>query len=444
MRIPTATLSFFNARLTSTYLQIPLLLTAFLIAQNLLLPLPAAGQSNPTNTDYFGRVQNPPPTDKSGKPNPLPPDPFLSPILKDGKTDVPLTPEAQAAARLQQSQQGGASFGSDTTELDRSIRLNVVSGSYVQILITTDHAVQLSFLRNGEVVTPTNIILGNNEFVQYQFNPTGSPYVYVSARVPLPNQTTDMFVETHQDGRVQTYVLKLLCVEPSKVVFNVLLDLTTDNTPYMLGKTGSREDLEAQRQTQDAIAANAAKVHGNFAPGQTPWALSGSPSFNQGPPGTGYQTRKFTRDDIRRYFPRMVAMAKAYDDAKFIESTGGRQIYTPAQIRKGEIQDKKFIDPLTRDTWILRPWFFPQMDAIVMECAQFNPSSQPSGWMYNLIKWRIGEDYQVYDTTAAFPEQPAALPHKINRVWLLIQGNNISIENRFTPLMPDREHRLGR
>ena len=335
-------------------------------------------------------------------------------------------------------------FGDDTIERDRSVHLNVVSGSYVQVLITTDHAVQLSVLRNGEVVRPTNIILGSNEFVQYVYNGESSPYIYVSAKVALPGQTTDMFIETHEDGRVQTYVLKLICVEPSKVVFDVLLDLTNDNTPYIQGRAGSREAIEAQKEVQTHIANIASAQGGNFNGFEAPWSPNNTASPKGGTPGSGFQTRKFSRDDIRKYFPRMVQMAKAYDDAKFIEANGGRIIYTDAQIQKGAVQEKKFIDPLTEDSWIMRPWFFPTMDAIVMEAVQYNPNNRPSGWSYNLIKWRIGDDYQTYDTTAAFPESPAALPGKNNRVWLLIQGNNIALDNRFTPLMPDRNHRLGR
>jgi hypothetical protein len=409
----------------------------------LISPIPTHAQ-NTTNTDYFGKIQTPPSTDRSGKPNTPIPDPFLSPLLKDGKTNVPLTPEAQAAQNLRESRQAAAGlYGQDTPEQDRSVHLNVVSGSYVQVLITTDHAVKLSVLRNGEVVRPTNIIVGNNEFVQYVFSDS-SPYIYVSAKVALPGQTTDMFIETHEDGRVQTYVLKLICVEPDKVVFDVLLDLTNDNTPYMEGKPGSREAIEAEREVRDRIAAISAGQGGTFTGVEAPWSLNNGAPPKAGQPGSGFQTRTFSRDDIRKFFPRMVQMAKAYDDAKFIEANGGRQIYSDAQIRKGAVQDKKFIDPLTNDSWILRPWFFPQMDAIVIEAAQYNPNNRPSGWSYNLIKWRIGEDYQTYDSTAAFPEQPAALPGKINRVWILLQGYNIALDNTFTPLMPDRSHRLGR
>jgi hypothetical protein len=421
---------------------VPYLLSIF--SAFLFYSLPARAQ-NTTNTDYFGKIQTPPTFQKNGKPNTPIPDPFLSPLLKDGRTNVPLTPEAVAAEKLRQAQQeASGQYGDDTPEQDRSVHLNVVSGSFVQVLITTDHAVQLSVLRNGEVVRPTNIILGSNEFVQYVYSADSSPYIYVSAKVALPGQTTDMFIETHEDGRVQTYVLKLICVEPSKVVYDVLLDLTNDNTPYMQGKAGSREAIEAEKEIQDRIAAMSASQGGAFSGLESPWSVNYGAPPKGGAPGSGFQTRKFSRDDIRKYFPRMVQMAKAYDDAKFIEANGGRQVYTDAQIRKGLVQDKKFIDPLTQDSWILRPWFFPQMDAIVIEAAQYNPNDRPSGWSYNLIKWRVGEDYQTYDTTAAFPEQPAALPRKINRVWLLLQGYNIGLDNRFTPLMPDRNHRLGR
>jgi hypothetical protein len=406
--------------------------------------LPAAAQ-DANNADYFGKIKNPPNTDKNGKPDTDIPDPFDSPLLKDGKTNVPLTPEAAAAQKLREARQSGSGqFGDDTLEHDRSVHLNVVSGSYVQVLITTDHAVQLSVLRNGEVVRPTNIILGSNEFVQYVFNADNSPYIYVSAKVALPGQTTDMFIETHEDGRIQTYVLKLICVEPSKVAYDVLLDLTNDNTPYIQGKPGSRAAIEAEREIQSRIANISSTQGGSFSALEAPWSVSSTTTQKGGAPGSGFQTRKFSRDDIRKYLPRMVQMAKAYDDAKFIEANGGHQIYTDAQIVKGPMQEKKFIDPLTQDSWIMRPWFFPQMDAIVIEAIQYNPNDRPSGWSYNLIKWRVGEDYQTYDTTAAFPEQPAALPFKTNRVWLLMQGYNIAPQNRFTPLMPDRQHRLGR
>jgi hypothetical protein len=242
-----------------------LLLSGLILTGLLLhtLPSPAQDAAPPAdNTDYHGKIKTPPTSDKSGKPNTDIPDPFLSPLLKDGKTNVPLTPEAAAAQRMREIKQGAAGqFGDDTIERDRSVHLNVVSGSYVQVLITTDHAVQLSVLRNGEVVRPTNIILGSNEFVQYVYNGESSPYIYVSAKVALPGQTTDMFIETHEDGRVQTYVLKLICVEPSKVVFDVLLDLTNDNTPYIQGRRVPARLLKPRKKfTQHSSTSPARKA----------------------------------------------------------------------------------------------------------------------------------------------------------------------------------------
>lgn len=394
------------------------------------------------NTDYFGKLKTPPSFDKSGNPKTQIPDPFYSSLLKDGNPNVPLTPEAIAAENMREKKDKNSGYPDQTAQHDRSVHLSLTSGAAVEVLITTDHAVELSCLRNGEVVRPTNIIVGSNDLVQWVYDPEKSPYIYITAKVALPGQTTDMFIETHEDDRIQDYVLKLIVVEKSQVSFNVLLDLTADNTPPIRGQQGSKETLQQEQEIREKIAALAANQNGNFSSGQTPWSLNGT-APKAGAPGSGYQTRKFTRDDIRKYLPRMVQMAKAYDDAKQIEASGGHAIYTDQQIQKGQVQEKRFIDPITGDTWILRPWFFPQMDSILIEAVQYNPNNQASGWPYNLIKWRVGENYQTYDTIAADPEQPAALPHKENRIWLLLQGYNIGLDNRFTPLMPDRTHRLG-
>lgn len=424
-----------NAR---TITQRVLLCTAFL-----LTALCACAQDNTNNTDYFGKLKTPPTFDKNGNPNTQIPDPFYSSLLKDGNPNVPLTPEAIAAEKAREKKDPNSKYTDQTAEHDRSIHLSLTTGAAVEVLVTTDRTVKISCLRNGEVVRPTNIIVGSNDLIQWVYDPDKSPYIYITAKVALPGQTTDMFIETHEDDRIQDYVLKLMVVEKTQVSFDVLLDLTADNTPFIRGQQGSRDSIQQQEEIKNRIALLTASQNGNLPNGQTPWSLNSGNPPKAGAPGSGYQTRKFSRDDIRKYLPRMVQMAKAYDDAKQIEANGGKAIYTDSQIKKGAVQEKRFIDPITGDSWIFRPWFFQQMDSILIEAVQYNPNTEASGWPYNLIKWRVGESYQTYDTTAADPEQPAALPHKENRVWLLLQGNNIGLDNRFTPLMPDLAHRKG-
>src|SRR5271170_7923646 len=78
-------------------------------------PATAQQAPDPNNTDYFGKLKTPPNTDKDGKPNTDIPDPFDSPLLKDGKTNVPLTPEAAAAQKMREARQSGSGqFGDDT------------------------------------------------------------------------------------------------------------------------------------------------------------------------------------------------------------------------------------------------------------------------------------------------------------------------------------------
>lgn len=416
------------------------------------LTLQVNAQETPSfETDYFGALKEAPDFDpNTNAPKIEIPDPFGSELYVDGKTNVALDAKSMAAKAYQQSQEAEARRNAELRNRDRSVRLDLITGQRETVLIAPDHYVQLILLMDGEVVKPTNVTAGNPDLVDIQVNVDKSPYIYLSApsavvdeNDKLIEQPTNLFIETSQDGKVQTYPLKIIITSAENITEQIILNLTADNTPPLKGGEGSRADQERQSDLQQLQMAGSARP-GDLSAKNT-WSPDGD-SAKIGTPGSGHETRPFSRDDVRSYLPTMIQMANAYDDAKHIEASEGRVIYTDQDIQKGRSGLGNYRDPISGDVWTVRPWFFPRYDAILLEAVQYNPGANPSGWNFALLKFRVGTEPgaagpRLYDVTGVSPESPTALPKKGNKVWALLQGHNLTQLNEFIPVFPDRQGR---
>jgi hypothetical protein len=414
----------------------------------------SAEEKTPTfETDYFGAIETAPDVDpETNSPKITIPDPYASDLFIDGKTNVALDGKSMAAEALKKSQEETERRKMQEKARDKSVRLDLITGQRETIFIAPDHFVQLILLMDGEVVKPTNVTAGNPEMVEIKVNVEKSPYIYVSApsavvdeQGRLVEQPTNLFIETSQNGKVQTYPLRLVITEPKNITEQIILNLTGDNTPPIKGGEGSREARQKEQDLQQLQMAGSARP-GDLSAGKS-WEPKGD-SIKAGEPGTGHESRPFSRDDVRAYLPTMVQMAQAYDDAKFIEKNEGRTVYTDYDIQKGPAGQGSYRDPVSGDVWTVRPWFFPRYDAVLLEVVQYNPGTSPSGWNFSLLKFRVGKEPgaagpRLYDITGVSPESPTALPKKGNKVWALLQGYNLTATNEFIPVFPDKAGRVN-
>lgn len=418
-----------------------------------LLGTPAFSEEKlPTfETDYYGNLKEAPEFDKeTNSPKIEIPDPYGTALFRDGKTDVALDSKSMAAKAYSKAEEDEARRVADLRNRDKSVRLDLITGQRETVLVAPDHYVQLILLMDGEVVKPTNVTAGNPEMVDIKVNVDKSPYIYISAASAvveengrLVEQPTNLFIETTQNGRVQTYPLRLVVTEPKNITEQIILNLVGDNTPPLRGGEGSREDDKKKQDLAQLQLAGSARP-GDLSAGNT-WSPDGD-SAKAGEPGTGHETRQFSRDDVRSFLPTMIQMAKAYDDAKFIESKEGRVIYNDQEIQKGAAGLGSYRDPVSGDVWTVRPWFFPRYDSILLEVVQYNPGSSSSGWNFALLKFRVGKEPgaagpRLYDVTGVSPEAPTALPNKGNKIWALLQGHNLTSKNEFIPVFPDKAGR---
>lgn len=414
---------------------------------------PAFSQSGPAplETDYFGKLETAPEMDEETmRPKIEIPEPFGNDLFIDGKTNVALDTRSMAARAMKKADDEKAMREQAAKERDRSVRLDLITGQRETILIAPDHYVQVILQMDGEVVKPTNVTSGNEEMIDVKVNVDKSPYIYIGAATAivgkdnkLINQPTNLFIETEENGRVQTYALRLVITDPKNITDQVILNLTGDRTPPIRGGEGSMKDSQRLADLEQLQMAGSARP-GDLSAGST-WSPTGD-SAKAGDPGTGHETRQFSRDDTRSYLPTMIQMAKAYDDAKHLERTEGRVIYSDRDIVKGQSGQGSYRDPVSGDVWTIRPWFFPRYDAILLEAVQYNPGNKSSGWNYSLLKARVGSlpgaaGPRLYDITGVSPENPTALPNKGNKIWALVQGHNLTANNEFIPVFPDKSSR---
>jgi hypothetical protein len=386
------------------------ILTALLLATSAL----ALGEDMNT---YYG--QTPVPMDKRTKaPVNNAPDPFGSPLFVDGDTNIALDSRSMAAQEMENQRLAREA----QKELDRSIRADIASGQPVTVLIAPEHFVQLTFLRDGEIVFPKRAFAGQPDLLIID-KKENSPYIYIAATAMVAGQTTNLFVETEEEGKIQTYVINLLVTEPQNIRQQVAVNLVDDRTPAIRGTeaANSLPDIAGTRQQGGTKTAKGAG--GQNLPRQ---------------PITG----RFNEEDVRRYMNTMIEMAEHFAEAKKIERDTGRVIYRDTDIKGYPAGQYNYQDPVEKTIWsVHQVWFYPRYDAILLDVRYNNPGDTVSMWDFAQMRWSANRSKTLFKSTAAAPLAMQTPPKRTNRIWFLLQGNRLDPRAEFAPVFPRAERR---
>jgi len=396
------------------------LLTGCILALSTL-----ATYAQPTEA-YYG--QTPVPLDNATKaPKNPSSDAFGSELFIDGRTDVALDSRSQAAVLL--IEKGRAA--ERQKELDRSIRADIASGQPVTVLIAPEHFVQLTFLRNNEIVYPKRAFAGQPDLLIID-KKDNSPYVYIASTAMVEGQSTNMFIETEEDGRIQTYVINLLVTEPKNIREQVSVNLVDDRTPPIRGGEGSEADWD--KKMGYGILGAGPQSAGIAATGGTAPNLAGS-QMNM-------VAGKFKEEDVRKYLNTMIEMAEHYPKAKLVERKTGRIIYRDADMKAFPGGRNTYVDPVEGTMWnVKQVWFFPKYDAILLDIRVKNPTSKTSMWDFSQMRWQANNSPKSFASTAAAPIAMQTLPRRTNQIWYLVQGNRLDPQAEFSPVFPRAEKR---
>ena len=355
------------------------------------------------------------------------PDAFGSEMYIDGKTDVALDARSIAAQTLTDQQEQKIK----QMEVDRSIREDISSGQPITVLIAPEHFVQLTFLKNNEIVYPRRAFTGQPDLV-FIDKKENSPYIYIEASAMVEGQTTNLFIETEEDGKIQTYVINLLVTEPQNIREQVSVNLTDDKTPPIRGGVGSEEDFKNEQQAQN-------RGQGQQSPPTQQRGSTAQPDGNIGVTFSG----KFTEDDVKKYLSTMIEMADHYDEAKQIEKKTGRIIYRDRDIKIYPSGANNYIDPVEGTLWnVAQVWYFPKYDAILLDVRVKNPTANISKWDFSQTRWAANNSPTPFPSAAA-PMAIQTLPNRTNQIWFLVQGNRVDPNAEFSPVFPKAERRGG-
>ena len=377
------------------------------------------------NSDFYGEVPVEV-NDKTHEPKNTLPDPYGNPLFVDGRTDTPLDARSMAAFEVEKQQKLEAM----RKQIDRSIRADIGTGQPVTVLIAPEHFVQLTFMRNGEIVFPRRAFTGQPAALIIE-KKENSPYVYIAASAMVDGQSTNLFVETEEDGRVQTYVVKLMVTEPKNIREQVAVNLVNDQTPPIRGITPPEDGFGGVAGT----AAGAPAANGTVPAGQNP--TSGAVGVIGSTVGG-----KFTTDETKKYLNTMIQMAEHFNDAKQIEKASGKAYYKDHDIKPYPSGQYSYIDPVEGTSWMVHQiWFFPRYDAILLDVRCHNPNQNTSMWDYSQMKWQANQSPTQFASTAAAPEAMQTLSGKTNRIWYLIQGNRLDPQAEFSPVFPRPDRR---
>jgi hypothetical protein len=378
-----------------------------------LILLGALLASQPIYSQEYLDIKQPVPlNNKTKSPKNLPGDPFASELYIDGKTDVALDLRSQSAQRLEDEEQAKIL----QQEIDRSIRADISTGQPVTLLIAPEHFTQLTILKDNEIVYPRRAFTGQPNLVIID-KKENSPYLYLAASAMVEGQTTNLFIETEEDGKIQTYVINLLVTEPKNIREQVSINLVEDRTPPIRGGEGSNLKWEEEQAGNNFAQADLPKM-------------------------TNLGVEKFSDDDVKRYFNTMIEMATHYPEAKRVEKKSGRTIYRDTDIQIYPSGMSTYIDPIEGGLWNVRQaWYFPKYDSILLDVTLENKSSDTSYWDYSQVKWQANQSPKHFTTTAASPLSMQTPPGKTNKIWYLIQGNRLDPKAEFSPVFPRAERR---
>lgn len=304
---------------------------------------------------------------------------------------------------------GREKFVTGRRKRDLSLRHDVVTGQPVSILISPDYFVQLTFLRDGRVVFPKRVYAGQPGLLHIEKR-DGSPYVYVKASVSLEKQGTNLFFETEEDGRIQTYVIFAEVAHPKLIRPQVIINLA--------------EDLSLPLSSSSIP----------------------SPSLSSFDPSSFRMVEESSGEGmgILDLMGRMIDIAMRYDEAKDAERKTGKVIYSEKVVFPYPGSSKIFRDPVDGSHWqVYEVWFFPKYDAILLDVRVENTGTSPQNWNYSLMKWRPGKSSPMLLSSAgASPAKLFNLPSGKMRVWFLLMGNQVDPRSEFFPVFPSQKRRF--
>lgn len=390
----------------------PAYLTILCLATAALFSLEKATAQTDLN-NYYGQSQVPL-DGKTKSPKQAMPDAFGSEVFIGGDFTAALDSRSLAAQEMENQE----NRKNVRREIDRSIRADIASGQPVTVLIAPEHFTQVTFLKDGEIVYPRRAFAGQPDLLIID-KKENSPYVYIAATGMFEGQTTNLFVETEEDGKVQTYVLNLLVTEPKNIREQVSVNLVDDRTPSIRG----------------------------FGPGGNPTGpqstgTTGATAQSGRPTQGGVVSGKFGDREVKTYMNTMIEMANHYQEAKNVEKKGGPSIYKDTEIKPYPSGQFTYVDPVEGTQWnVNQIWFFPKYDAILLDVRCKNPNKTTSMWDFSQVRWQPNQSPVFFPSTAAAPLSMQTLPGRTNQIWYLIQGNRIDPRAEFTPVFPRADRR---
>jgi hypothetical protein len=310
-------------------------------------------------------------------------------------------------------------------------------------------------MRNGKIIVPkfAGIVPPPEGMVQV-IPVKGSPYLYFQARdnpvFPGNFNYTHVFIPMDLEGRPIQFQIRLKLVKPDsdELVPLVLLDMVGDfpevfddaGSPAPVEGDGSNQPVPAQQQgqmQQPRAAQSSQASQGAVNDAMSQQHLPDYQFLGYGPTPV---RPPFTREEVRKYFPTMIEMAKLYEQAVYDGAPG----YTPKDIirfRPKSMKDGKVIsdkipafrNPVDGQVYFL-PWgyYFPQYDAVVYELVFRNETSGDLWFDYALLKVLFGFDKPA-DTPPGGPKSAVVSPEtyevtpagRYNTFWVLVQGHGI-------------------
>lgn len=337
---------------------------------------------------------------------------------------------------------------------DNSAYIQVEPFSVAEISVAEEFWVTLVLMRDGELVFPRAKLVGEEGILQVKrSSEESSPYLYLRA-APGRTELAGNYLMTTLDvevldkvgnNKVLVYKFKVRVVPASDKSLSptVKVDMVNAKLPPVFGTSGSRAapiaDASAAAVQVKSSMPSSKPAAGRFSPG--------SAGFSDG--------RKFTREDTREYFPLMIGMAKAYDEAVAANSPGysANDIirFIPAtvsdrQIIRGKVPafDNAFDG---QRYFVMGGYFFPRYDAILYEVTWRNRSSETTWWDYSLLRVVPGAEpsYQQVIPTVVSPEYGETTPpDAVNTLWVLVQGNGWTPETPIRLAFPNRGMDNGR
>lgn len=398
-------------------------LRAIVLALLTLSSLPFPSFAVDPVSKYYG-AQTPELDPKLNAPAQVQGDAFKSELLLDGKSNLPAdTLSAQAQAYLQKETQKYPNLSTRAISSDDTTLVH----------ITHDHFVKIALLRNNQIVQPLRYFAADPKLLVIDFL-QGSPYLYVKASARVPGHTTNLFIETAEDGKIQSYTVRLAITDSNKIREQVHINLIHDKTPPL---RSSEPSEEAPGSLSSLPFSSATSTAGTT---NSPNSQNSNPSFLASK--SSPTKRVLTQTQLLELAHTMIEMADRYTEAKELEQKTGRIIYTENDIQSYPGSRNTFHDQFEDAYWeIHRTFYFPKYDTILLDLRLWVEGPRPSMWDYSQIRWQPNQSPVLFNTSLAKPIKLKTASKKTNQVWSFLQGYELDPTAEFQPVFPKPENR---